>query len=309
MNPQKTGIDWLTFRTQSAPQEALEALRPSFGTLGECLELKSRDRGRYGYKYGSQIVVEDMVLANLDYGGESQRGWCRVDLPGSACQWVEKWSLDQLCDLERPEPTRVDVALTTWRGEVTHDMVIKAHELGRFTLRRPPAMQMILNTDHNVGRTCNIGSRKSDKFMRCYEKGWEMLSALPSSVDRSSITSVEGFPPADIYRCEVEFKNVTTSIPWDVIERRDEYFAGAYPFCADILPCADTDAMLRRPERLPQRTLEHALENVRVQYGPTLFTALTAYGGDIMAVWERVIGRTHSQSLLEAGVLLVDHDA
>jgi hypothetical protein len=64
---------------------------------------------------------------------------------------------------------------------------------------------------------------------------------------------------------------------------------------------------MRRPERAPQIDLATALENCRVQFGPTLFTALMAYHGDIGAVWDKVVGRTHNQNLLEAGVLLVDH--
>ena len=51
-----------------------------------------------------------------------------------------------------------------------------------------------------------------------------------------------------------------------------------------------------------------ALENCRIQFGPTLFTALAAYQGDMTAVWDKVIGKSHNQALLEAGVLLVDHD-
>jgi hypothetical protein len=34
---------------------------------------------------------------------------------------------------------------------------------------------------------------------------------------------------------------------------------------------------------------------------------LVAYGGDIFAVWDKVVGISHSQALLDAGVLLVDH--
>jgi hypothetical protein len=33
-----------------------------------------------------------------------------------------------------------------------------------------------------------------------------------------------------------------------------------------------------------------------------------AYGGDFMAVWDKVVGKTHSQALIEAGVLLVAHE-
>jgi hypothetical protein len=34
---------------------------------------------------------------------------------------------------------------------------------------------------------------------------------------------------------------------------------------------------------------------------------LTAHGGDISAVWEKIVGTKHNQKLVEAGVLLVDH--
>jgi hypothetical protein len=51
-----------------------------------------------------------------------------------------------------------------------------------------------------------------------------------------------------------------------------------------------------------------ALENCRVQFGPTLYTALMAYGGDMTAIWDKIVGDHHSLPLVEAGVLLVDHE-
>ena len=101
---------------------------------------------------------------------------------------------------------------------------------------------------------------------------------------------------------------MSTDIPWDVVERRDQYFAGAYPFCADVLPGIEPDILKRRPEREAQTSLSAALENCRVQFGPTLFTALHAYHGDMTTVWEKIIGYGHNQALIEAGVLLVDHE-
>jgi phage replication initiation protein len=201
---------------------------------------------------------------------------------------------------------RLDIALTTWAGEVGHDQVVQAHTDGRFTTRRPPNLQQILNTDG--GRTCNIGKReKSDKFMRCYEKGYEMASKLGGHLP-GAVTHIEGSRIEDIYRCEVELKAVTADIPWEVIERRDQYFAGAYPFCADVLPNVEADILKKRPEREAQTSLAAALENCRVQFGPTLFTAMHAYQGDMTAVWDKIIGNHHNQNLLEAGVLLVNHE-
>ena len=189
-----------------------------------------------------------------------------------------------------------------------HEKVVQAHTDGRFITRgRPPAMRQIISSDPKAGRTCEIGAReKSDKFMRCYEKGRELVSKASA---RSGIefTHIDGCPVEDIYRCEVEFKASGSDIPWEVVERRDQYFAGAYPFCADVLPGVEADILKRRPEREIQMDLQTALENCRIQYGPTLFTALHAYHGDIHAVWEKVLGKSHNNALLEAGVLLVDH--
>ena len=303
---QKTTIDWLRFRTQSGPKQTLEALRPVFGTLGQSIRLQGLPRGILGFQQACQIVVGDMPIGRMDYGGESQNGWVRVDIPGKGCQWMQTGEIDAIEQLEKAEIRRLDIALTTWHGEVGHDQVVQAHTEGRFTIRRPPNLQQILNSDG--GRTCNIGQReKSDKFMRCYEKGFEMVSKMGGNLP-GKVTHIEGSRVEDIYRCEVELKAVTTDIPWEVIERRDQYFAGAYPFCADVLPNVEADILKRRPERDAQTSLAAALENCRVQFGPTLFTALHAYQGDMTAVWEKIIGDHHSQALLETGVLLVDHD-
>jgi DNA relaxase NicK len=249
-----------------------------------------------------------MPIGRIDFGGESQRGWVRTDITGKGCEWVQQWDdLDNVERLPSAAIRRLDVALTTWDGEVTHEQVVQAHTQGRFTVRRPPALRQIISSDPKAGRTCEIGTReRSDKFMRCYEKGRELAAKVSNrGID---ITAIDGKPVEGIYRCEVEFKAASTDIPWEVVERRDQYFTGAYPFCADVLPNVEADILQRRPQREPQMDLMAALENCRIQYGQTLFTALHAYGGDMTAVWDKVVGKTHSPSLLEAGVLLVDHD-
>lgn len=306
MTDQKTTIDWLRFRTQAEPREVFEALKPVFPNHAKFFNLKHQQKGLMGFQRGSLICADDFVIGRMDYGGESQKGWVRVDIPGKGCQWMDLASIGAVEDLASSQLRRLDIALTTWGGEVGHDQVVLAHQEGRFTTRRPPNLQQILNSDG--GRTCNIGTReKSDKFMRCYEKGFEMLAKLGGRLP-GSITHIEGSKVEDIYRCEVELKAVNQDIPWEVIERRDQYFVGAYPFCADVLPGIEADILKRRPEREAQTSLAAALENCRVQFGPTLYTALMAYQGDMTAVWDKVIGSHHSQPLLEAGVLLVEHE-
>lgn len=310
MSPQKTTVDWLRFRVKAEPRDVLESMRPMFGDLASSLRLSPLDRGILGFQQAAAVVLADMPIGRMDYGGESQRGWVRADITGKGCGWVQDWQAAQ--DVEKlpdAQIRRLDIALTTWDGEVTHDAVVQAHTLGRFITRgRPPVLQQITSSDPRHGRTCYVGKREhSDKFMRCYEKGFQMLQSLPPSF-RDGCTAIDGKRPEDIYRCEVELKAQSTDIPWDVIERRDQYFAGSYPFCADVLPGVESDILMRRPEREPQTDLATALENCRVQFGQVLYTALHAYGGDMTAVWDKVVGDKHSQALVEAGVLMVDHE-
>ena len=39
-------------------------------------------------------------------------------------------------------------------------------------------------------------------------------------------------------------------IPWETIDQRDQYFAGAYQFNADLLPEVEPDILRRDLERL-----------------------------------------------------------
>jgi DNA relaxase NicK len=310
MSPQKTTIDWLRFRGKAEPRDILQTLRPLYGSVASALVLEPLERGILGFQQACAIKIADMPIGRMDFGGESQREWVRVDITGKGCEWVQDWSMVQKVE-EIPDAQirRLDIALTTWEGQVTHDTVVEAHTLGRFTVRRPPAMQQIISSDPRAGRTCYIGKREqSDKFMRCYEKGLELASKAEARGLPGICTHIDGHKVEDIYRCEVELKATGVDIPWEVIERRDQYFAGAYPFCADILPGIQADILERRPQREPESDLAIALENCRIQFGPTLYTALMAYQGDMTTVWDKVVGKQHNKTLLEAGVLLVEHN-
>lgn len=267
-------------------------------------------RGLHGYRYGAPIIVGDAPVARMDYGGESQRGWLRLDMGGKGCGFVTDWdSLDEVERLDQAEIRRLDIALTTWRGEVDHGMVVQAHGQGKFTTKgRPPNLRQITNSDPMAGRTCYVGQREAPKFFRAYEKGLEMRAKLGVSKIGTLLTHIDGHKVEDIYRCELELKAEGMDIPWETIERRDQYFSGAYPFCRDVLPGIEPDLLQRRPEKAPQRELAAALANCRRQFGDTLYTALRAYHGDIGAVWDQVVGEKHNQRLVEAGVLMFDHD-
>jgi DNA relaxase NicK len=305
MTSSKTTVDWLRFRTQGEVLDTLQAVRALYGELGEQVSLQDFGRGKDGFTTGATITMADMALGRVDFGGDSQRGWVRVNITGRGCEWVRDWdAIEAVEALPAAEVRRLDVALTTWSGEVTHDDVVAAHAAGRFTCGgRPPAMRFITSTDPNDGRTCYVGKRGSDKMFRGYEKGLQLASQHAAL----QVSTIGGHPIRDIYRCEVELQAETRPIPWEVVPRRDQYFAGAYPFLGDVLPGVEADILMRCPERAPQLDLAEALAQCRRQFGGTLFTALHAYHGDISAVWDQVVGDKHNLALLAAGALFVEH--
>lgn len=198
------------------------------------------------------------------------------------------------------EIRRIDIALTTVEGEATHEQVVAAHAAGRFTSRgRPPGLVTLQSSDPRAGRTCYVGRRGSDRFFRGYEKGFEVQGRLGDEAVR---TYYAGHRIEDIYRCEVELKVKTRPIHWEVVEHRDRYFAGCYPYLADLLPLVQPFALAGR-ERGSDATLASALRNCRAQYGGILLTAQKHYGGNSSKVWEQIVGDRHSPRLLGSGVL------
>ena len=85
----KTTVDWLKFRTTKSPFETLAAVAPAFGTTADLLTLGEPCKGRDGWLHRRAVLLAgDQTLAQIDYGGESQRGWARFDMSGAGCEWV-----------------------------------------------------------------------------------------------------------------------------------------------------------------------------------------------------------------------------
>lgn len=318
----KTTIDWLKFRSKFGPFDLLEFVRPAFGSVGELLELRTGAKPRDGWTHAAEIVIPDHVIAHIDYGGDSQRGWVRFDMPGTGCAWVQSWEALERFGLQNIETeiSRIDIAFTTSDPSVVCDAkVVEAFEAGKFCAGgRPPAMKSLVSSDACAGRTRYIGKRENHKFLRCYEKGWEMFKDLPShaeflrkpgvqvAVDNMGLVNVQ-----DLYRVELELKNVDKFIPWSVIGRRDDVFAGAYPFCAELLPEAPHWVMQELPSFKPRAALLKALSNAFRSYGGTWKAAHLAYGGDdaaLLRLGREMLALEPSRHLVESGVLTVDHD-
>lgn len=304
-----TTIDFWAFRTKSVLLELKKRLSDMYlKQTGLKLAFFDTGSGWQGYDKKLLISANGTNLGIIAYGGENQRGWAYVGLNGTGCQWVGDINSAhlELSSLVSYELRRVDIALTLMDGSVGHETVLRAYKRGGFQTRgRPPKLNQILPGDPTDGRTIYIGSRERDKFFRAYEKGYELLKNAPEHLKRT-IKELDGVPVENIYRLELELKPKTCPLPVDLIENRDQYFAGAYPFLKRLID-AKPIAMTIKREVEPQLNLEVALGNVMKQYGSTLFTALMAYQGDTKKLLSKIMNGSHNDKLLSSGVLLVDH--
>lgn len=318
----KTTIDYLKFRTRTAWQDVIKTISPSLGSFSDLLVVGPSEKGKDGWRFRRSVYVVDVLWIVFDYGGESQRDWVRATMTGKGCELVQDWPvLEGLVDaLQDAEIRRLDVAYTTVKGEVTHAKVLRAHKAGKFkTGGRNPELKEIRSTARFSGKTAYIGSRTGFKYLRCYEKGLEIVKGFVQAMQSTfgEITSgperwtaeIPGFigehVVSDVYRVEVEFKAVDGHvIPWTWLCRdRDQVFAGSYPFCAaqvpEVEPMGAPAAFL---EMRARRALLEQMENLRRSYGKTLSAAVVFFGPE--KALEMLTAENPSQHLVEAGVLM-----
>lgn len=291
-------------------------------TCGEHLSLHDEEHGKDGWEHRKTLKLFDQVLGHMDYGGAHMRGWMRFFMSGEGCGWVEYWNRLEglLKPLKSPELMRVDLKIDFNDGSVTHERVLKAHQNGEFKRAsggRNPILKKVETSRIQDGRTIYIGARTSPRFIRCYEKGWELLKDVPEGwkKDPDMLIDLEdgsGLVKArDLYRVEVELKAVDGAVlPWACLTDRDAYFAGSAPFCAGLV-----DAAPRRVYTLPTEfnqklALAAAVEHARIQSGGVWSALARLYGAETVEQKARIFdlmtsGRV-SDRLKQSGVLMLD---
>ena len=204
-------------------------------------------------------------------GGEAVKGWSMFSLSGEGCGWVTDWgrAMDVCTDqLPAFELKRVDLALDRFDGSHWHE-VDAAWAAGEFCPPGggKPKAKPIDSRRPEDGRTYYVGSRESAKFYRGYEgyaDSWPSTRSCPAEgpggfdlaefllrdevrIDRSEAEpKLMTFQISDWWRDEVEFKPVDSPLPLDIVEQRDQYFAGAYPYLAKVLPTVEAQPLITR---------------------------------------------------------------
>lgn len=321
----KTKIDYVRFRTQSGFSETFRAIKPAFYGSGDLLELGPEIAGKDGWESRRNILMGDMPIAAMDYGGDSQRGWLRFDMSGKGCEWVEDWNAlaGLRTRLDSAELRRVDICLDTYDGSVTHESVLAAYEQELF--KRPeggrnPKLKKVETSCTTDGRTIYIGSRSSSpRFIRCYEKGWEIVAkmGIPSTFLKPGLAvdfleDGSRIQASDFYRVEVELKAIDTVIvPWPCLTDSDSYFAGASIFCQQLVDVAPRRAQALPSQLKPKAVLASQIEHARRAVGG-LFRALIEIHGNDMETKARLFDEfaadKPSERLIREGVLTVNYE-
>lgn len=323
----RSAVDWWSFRSQAGAEAVLSALGAVFESWGRGrgeegrARLTARDRGWKGYERSADVCLGPMPVGLVAWGGEFQRGWSYVGISGQGCGLVDDWTKaqDVARDLPGYELKRVDLAVDRFDCPTAFAENLAAYRDGGFqTNGRSPKCQTIQGEDAQDGCTMYVGSRTSDKFFRGYEKGKQLLGAIapgPRGVGARVMIEEEARRRSadclaqvrDWYRLEVEFKPKTCPLPEDIIDRRDEFFAGAYPYLGRLLSDVEPQPLVLTRVLVPQVQLALAVEWLRRQGGTVVETMLAAYGGDEGRVIREIRAHKLNRALVEAGVLTVDH--
>lgn len=164
---QKSHIDWLTFTSEETPAILEQLVKILIPTV-KVLPLKF---GQAGYKYAKEINLSGQSIGRIAYGSAHNRNLFTLTGQGTAhIDWSIFLKYYQV--LAEPRISRIDIAHDFFEGEVNHDSVISAYNMGGFKppkSSKNPSINIISGTDgdgNNKGRTVTIGNKKSGKFIR-----------------------------------------------------------------------------------------------------------------------------------------------
>lgn len=224
-----------------------------------------RDKGMHFHKYGWDIQDGlGLVLA----GHNTPR--ITIQINGSGCAMAARgWQQrlhDYLQDAKGAKLTRIDLCHDDLDG--THcnlDWANEQDSLGGFWCGGK-----IPNIYHlggwkrisGKGRTIEVGERESGKFCRIYEKG-------KKSGDKESPWT----------RVEVEFKNKSRILPFEMLIKPSQYFIAAYPCLAQLADHITPEKIVTKKKEA-KIVWEKSKQILRHQFGKYIAAYKNVYSND-----------------------------
>lgn len=190
------------------------------------------DKGLDFYTARCMLSHEGSTVGMVLAGGKStaQAGTVHVNLFGEATLHVSHAKWKAVAEWLREVGgvlTRVDVSLDLFEGMDMRNVLSQWAE-GAFDVRgKRPKENMLGAWETGESRTVTFGKRETGKCCRVYEKGDQLFG--PEAND-------------PWVRVECEFRANHRVIDVEILEAPADYFAGAYPFCEELVLARQIDA-------------------------------------------------------------------
>lgn len=247
------------------------------------------DKGWFGYTTMANIVSPDRQVnyGLLAYGGESQKGSIHIELNAQGCATVTCWEeIAEWGNAHHAVITRLDLAHDDFTGnEITVGVALDWYKQGRFNQNgRPPKAKLIDDLGSGEGKTLYIGSRKSGKLLRVYEKGKHL-----------------GDPTSPWTRVEAELRNKSRIIPWKALTQPGAYLAGTFPCLAFL---SDKQEKIRTIAKAGKITLTAATHHLQKSGGKLVDVLMKLHHEDAQAVVEKIRGEGIPRRLMNYAAYL-----
>lgn len=264
-------VDWLAFTIKTKhcvdDQKALlSAITSDFNIPKE--NWQRPKTGWNGYTHRINLSHYGLVA----YGGHSQKNTIHIELNAQGCSLVKDWfKVYDWLVLNKARLTRVDLAHDDFYGKTVNIEVCKQWYIDKLfnTTGRPPKAQLIDDLDDGSGKTFYVGTRKSGKLVRMYEKGKQL-----------------GYPNSDWFRVELELHDKGRVIPTDIILKAGSYLAGSYKAFEFISTKQDRVKTIQKTTTM---TYEKTKEWVKTACGKSLNAILQVEGGDLSKLYELTV--------------------
>lgn len=228
--------------------------------------IERQNTGLSGYKHRANFPG-GLIL----WGGSNQRGTIHVSITGEGCSRIDDWpTIAAWLECQRAKLKRVDLCHDDFSCETfSINTLRKWYEAGGFgTGGRRPEAQLLDDLGSGKGCTFGVGNRKNGKYLRGYEKGKQL-----------------GDPQNPWFRVEVEWRDKSRILPYDMLTRPGQYLAGAYP----CLECLNIEqSKVKTVFRGAKIAFDRAVSNLRQQGGKLVNLMLSVFGGDYGEVVEQL---------------------